>query len=121
MIIRGVKLRATTNEGEYGFSFNFARTLTIVRAKNSSGKSTLFNSLLYGLGMEELVGGKNEKVLPYALKEHIEYDGRRILVTASEVLLEIESRSGEVVNVLDSRPQGKQFVQQYQQKYEGAC
>lgn len=99
MIIRGVRLRATTNEGEYGFSFNFARTLTIVRAKNSSGKSTLFNSLLYGLGMEELVGGKNEKVLPYAVKEHIEYDGRRILVTASEVLLEIESRSGEVVTL----------------------
>lgn len=99
MIIRGVRLRATTNEGEYGFSFKFARTLTIVRAKNSSGKSTLFNSLLYGLGMEELIGGKNEKVLPYALKEHIEYDGRRILVTASEVLLEIESCSGEVVTL----------------------
>lgn len=99
MIIRGVRLRATTNEGEYGFSFNFSRTLTIVRAKNSSGKSTLFNSLLYGLGMEELVGGKGEKVLPYALKEHIEYNGRRILVTASEVLLEIESRSGEVVTL----------------------
>lgn len=99
MIIRGVRLRATTNEGEYGFSFNFARTLTIVRAKNSSGKSTLFNSLLYGLGMEELIGGKNEKVLPYAVKEYIEYDGRRILVTASEVLLEIESRSGDVVTL----------------------
>lgn len=99
MIIRGIKFRATTNEGEYGFSFNFSRTLTIIRAKNSSGKSTLFNSLLYGLGMEELVGGKNEKVLPYALKEHIEYDERRIFVTASEVLLEIESRSGEVVTL----------------------
>ena len=99
MIIRGVRLRATTNEGEYGFSFNFSRTLTIVRAKNSSGKSTLFNSLLYGLGMEELVGGKNEKALPYALKEHIEYDGRRILVTASEVLLEIEGYSGEVITL----------------------
>lgn len=99
MIIRGIKLRQTTNEGEYGFSFNFARNLTIVRAKNSSGKSTLFNSLLYGLGMEELVGGKNEKVLPYALKQHIEHDGRRIMVTASEVLLEIENRSGEVATL----------------------
>lgn len=99
MIIRGVRLRATTNEGEYGFTFKFARTLTIIRAKNSSGKSTLFNSLLYGLGMEELVGGKNEKVLPYAVKDYIEYDGRRILVTASEVLLEIESRTGEVVTL----------------------
>ena len=99
MIIRGVKLRATTAEGDYGFNVRFARNLTIVRAKNSSGKSTLFNSLLYGLGMEELVGGRNEKVLPYAVKEHFEYDGRRILVTASEVLLEIESRSGEVVTL----------------------
>ena len=49
--------------------------------------------------MEELVGGKNEKVLPYALKEHIEYDGRRILITASEVLLEIENHSGEVLTL----------------------
>ncbi|EQB4815780.1 ATP-binding protein [Citrobacter cronae] len=99
MIIRSVKFRATTNEGEYGFSFNFARTLTIIRAKNSSGKSTLFNSLLYGLGMEELVGGKNEKSLPYALKEYIEYNERRILITASEMMLEIESRSGEIVTL----------------------
>jgi len=99
VIIRGLRVRATTNEGEYGFRFNFARTLTIIRAKNSSGKSTLFNSLLYGLGMEELVGGKNEKVLPYAVKEHIEFDGRRVLVTASEVMLEIESRTGEVVTL----------------------
>lgn len=99
MIIRGIRVRAITHEGEYGFRFNFSRTLTIIRAKNSSGKSTLFNCLLYGIGMEELVGGKNEKVLPYAVKEHIEYDGRRVLVTASEVLLEIESRSGEVVTL----------------------
>lgn len=99
MIIRGIKLRAATEEGDFGFSFNFARNLTIVRAKNSSGKSTLFNSLLYGLGMEELVGGRNEKVLPYAVKEHFDYDGRRILVTASEVLLEIENLFGEVVTL----------------------
>lgn len=99
MIIRGVRLRATTNEGEYGFRFNFARTLTIIRAKNSSGKSTLYNCLLYGLGMEELVGGKNEKVLQSAVKEHIECDGRRVLVTASELLLEIESGTGEVVTL----------------------
>lgn len=99
MIIRGVRLRATTNEGEYGFSFEFSRRLTIVRAKNSSGKSTLINSLLYCLGMEEIIGGKGVKVLPYALKDHIEYEGRRIMVTASEVLLEIENRSGNVVTL----------------------
>lgn len=99
MIIRSIRLRASTDNGEFGFSFNFARTLTIIRAKNSSGKSTLFNSLLYCLGMEELIGGRNEKVLPYALKEHFEYDGHQILVIASEVLLEIQNASGEVVTL----------------------
>lgn len=99
MIIRGIKLRASTAEGEFGFSFRFDRMLTIIRAKNSSGKSTLYNSLLYALGMEELVGGKNEKALPYAVKEYFEYEGRRIEITASEILLEIESRSGEVVTL----------------------
>ena len=99
MIIRGVKLRASTSEGDYGFSFNFSRNLTIIRAKNSTGKSTLFNSLLYGLGMEELVGGRNEKVLVYAVKDHFQYEGKQILVTGSEVFIEIENRAGDVVTL----------------------
>lgn len=99
MIIRSIKLRAATGDGEFGFKFDFDRNLTIIRAKNSSGKSTLFNSLLYGLGMEELVGGRNEQVLPYAVKDYLEYDGRRIIITASEVLVEVENRSGEIITI----------------------
>lgn len=99
MIIRGIKLRAVTENGDFGFDFRFARNLTIIRAKNSSGKSTLFNSLLYGLGMEELVGGKGERILPYAVKDYFEYDGQRVLVTASEVILEIENKSGRVITL----------------------
>ena len=97
--IRGIRLSVTTDEGDFGFDFKFARNLTVIRAKNSSGKSTLFNSVLYGLGMEELVGGKNERALPSAVKEHFEYEGRRIKVTTSEVLLEIENRHGKVVTL----------------------
>lgn len=99
MIIRGIKLRAVTDNGDFGFDFRFSRNLTIIRAKNSSGKSTLFNSLLFGLGMEELVGGKGDKVLPYAVKDYFEYDGKRIPVTASEVLLELENKSGKIVTL----------------------
>ncbi|BCL93396.1 AAA family ATPase [Ralstonia pseudosolanacearum] len=99
MIVRGVKLRAVTDKGEFGFAFEFARNLTIIRARNSSGKSTLFNSVLYALGMEELVGGKNERALPYAVKEHFEFSGNRIPVTASEILLEVENQSGRVVTL----------------------
>lgn len=97
MIIRAVKLRIVTAQGEFGFRVQFSRNLTIIRGKNSSGKSTLFNSLLYGLGMEELIGGKGEKVLPYAVKDWFDYQDQKIPVIASEVYLEIENQRSEVV------------------------
>jgi hypothetical protein len=49
--------------------------------------------------MEELVGGKGEKVLPYALKEYFLYNEEHIDVVASEVLLELENHQGEVVTL----------------------
>jgi predicted ATPase len=70
MNIRAIKLRIVTVAGEFGFQFQFSRGLTVIRGSNSSGKSTLFNCLIYGMGMEELIGGKGEKVLPYAVKDH---------------------------------------------------
>lgn len=99
MIIRAIKLRAMTKEGDFGFYFPFARGLTVIRGNNSSGKSTLFNSLLYGLGMEELIGGKGEKVLNYAVKEHIDYDGRQISIIASEVYVELENSTGHIITL----------------------
>lgn len=97
MIIRAVKLRIVTAQGEFGFLVQFSRNLTIIRGKNSSGKSTLFNSLLYGLGMEELIGGRGEKVLPYAVKDWFDYQDQKIPVVASEVYLEIENQRSEIV------------------------
>lgn len=99
MIIRSVKLRAATETGDFGFKFRFGRNLTIVKAKNSSGKSTLFNSILYGLGMEELIGGLNEKTLQSAVKEHFEFDDKRVAVNASEVFIELENRQGKVITL----------------------
>lgn len=99
MIIRAIKLRAVTTERDFGFYFPFARGLTIIRGNNSSGKSTLLNCLLYGLGMEELIGGKGEKVLNYAVKEHVDYDGRQISVLASEVFVELENSTGHIITL----------------------
>ncbi|PTR16073.1 AAA domain-containing protein [Nitrosospira sp. Nsp2] len=99
MIIRAIKLRAITSKGDYGFYFPFARGLTVIRGGNSSGKSTLFNCLLYGLGMEELVGGKGEKVLPYAVKEYFEYNNQQINIVASEVYVELENNTGRIVTL----------------------
>lgn len=99
MIIKAIKLRAVTNQGDYGFEFTFARNLTIIRAGNSSGKSTLFNSLLYALGMEEIIGGKGPKTLPYAVKDYFDAVGHRLNVASSEVILEVENSTGDAITV----------------------
>lgn len=99
MKIRALKLRITTAQGEFGFKFEFSRGLTVIRGSNSSGKSTLYNTLIYGLGMEELIGGKGEKVLNYAVKEYFVQGERRVTVESSEVLVELENASGRSVTL----------------------
>lgn len=99
MKLRGIKLRIGTAEGEFGFKFEFSRGLTVIRGSNSSGKSTLFNCLLYGLGMEELIGGKGEKVLPYAVKDYFAQGETRITVDASDVFVELENGSGRSITL----------------------
>lgn len=99
MKIRAIKLRIATTRGDFGFQFEFGRGLTVVRGSNSSGKSTLFNCLMYGLGMEELVGGRGEKVLPYAVKEFFSLGEERLEVVASEVFVELENSSGACVTL----------------------
>lgn len=99
MNILAIKLRLATEKGDFGFQFEFSRGLTVIRANNSSGKSTLFNCLMYGLGMEELVGGKGEKVLPYAVKDHFLQGEVRVEVVASEVFIELENSAGKCVTL----------------------
>jgi hypothetical protein len=99
MIIRAIKLRAITEKGDFGFSFSFARNLTIIRGSNSSGKSTLVNSMLYAIGMEEIIGGKGERVLPYSVKDYFEYNDVRVNIAASKVLIEIENSSGQIITL----------------------
>lgn len=99
MKIRAVKLRITTVQGEYGFKFEFSRGLTVIRGSNSSGKSTLYNTLIYGLGMEELIGGKGEKVLNYAVKDYFVQGENRIAVDGSEVFVELENSTGRSVTL----------------------
>jgi hypothetical protein len=99
MIIKAIKLQIFSDQGEYGFFVPFSRNLTVIRGNNSSGKSTLFNSLLYSLGMEELVGGRGEKFLTYAVKESFETDNGLVKVNSSAVYLEIENTKGEVITI----------------------
>jgi len=96
--IRAIKLEVNTTSGLFGAEYEFSNGLNIIRGDNTTGKSSLFQSILYGLGFEELLGGKNEKTMQTALKDQVEFpDGKFHLVNQSFVYLEIENK--EIVTI----------------------
>ena len=93
-----VKVSATDNE-DYGYKIGFGSGLNIIRGDNSSGKSTFVNSLIYALGMEEIIGSKGNVSLPYALKDRFVFDSQEKRVVSSTVYLEIENHFGQVITL----------------------
>lgn len=91
-----VLILASDNKN-YGYEVEFKSGLNIVRGDNSSGKSTFVNSLLYSLGMEEIVGAKGVASLPYALKSNFEFEDGSKSVVSSTVFVEIENHLGKIV------------------------
>jgi archaellum component FlaC len=91
--IKALKISINTDKGVYGTPLiKFNDGLTIIKGFNSTGKSTLFQSILYCLGLEELIGGKNEKTMQSVLKSEILNNENQIeaRVIESNILLEIE-------------------------------
>ncbi|MDC5757211.1 hypothetical protein OPW41_24290 [Vibrio europaeus] len=93
-----VTLSATDNQ-DYGYEIPFSAGLNIIRGDNSSGKSTFVNSLIYALGMEEIIGSKGSSALPYALKDRFDLDGEEKRVVSSTVYLELENNHGQVITL----------------------
>lgn len=91
--IKALKININTDNGVYGTPLiQFNDGLTIIKGFNSTGKSTLFQSILYCLGLEELIGGKNEKTMQSVLKSEILNNENQIeaRVIESNIILEIE-------------------------------
>ena len=62
-----LRIVVTTVDGPYGADVTFADGLNVLRADNSSGKSTLAGAILYGLGMEGMLGPSWPRPLKYAV------------------------------------------------------
>ena len=92
--LNAIKIDITTADGAYGFEHAFDSGLNIIRGNNSSGKSSMFQAILYALGLEELLGGKNEKTMQSVLKDVVEYpDGQFHKILQSHVYLEITNNT----------------------------
>lgn len=96
--INAIKIDILAVDGRYGCFYTFQSGLNIVRGNNSTGKSSMFQAIIYALGLEELLGGRNEKTMQSVLKDTVVYpDGELHKIIESYVYLEIENN--EIVTV----------------------
>lgn len=86
-------IEAKTNEGLFGAKCEFDKGLNIIRGDNTTGKSTCIQAILYCLGMEELLGAKNQKTMQSALKTELKYKDKLYSILESMVLLEVSNGS----------------------------
>lgn len=98
--IEAFTLSILSAKGEFGFKCKFEDKLNIIKGNNSTGKSTLINTLIYSMGMEEIIGGKGSKTLPYAVKEYFEDERKdKVIIDNSYVMLQISNSTGETVTL----------------------
>lgn len=100
MKINALKINIHTLDGNFGTYIEFTKGLNIIRGNNSTGKSTLFQSIIYALGFEELLRGRNEETMQYVLKDKvISSDGQEHQVLQSSVIIEIENSLNQVITI----------------------
>ncbi|MDB5354252.1 MAG: hypothetical protein JWN24_705 [Phycisphaerales bacterium] len=97
--LRHILLRVETDGGLYGASIPFSDGLVILRADNTSGKSTVVQSFVYALGLEGMLSASQEVPLPHVMTDNVQDGQRQLKVIASEVAIEIENGAGERVVV----------------------
>lgn len=99
LTLRKLVLRVQTPGPTCGTELNFSQGLNILRADNSSGKSTCLQSVIYALGLEGMLSSSRNIPLPHAMTDSVEVSGREYRVVESDVALEIENSTGAVMTV----------------------
>ncbi len=100
LFINALKIVIITDNGKYGQCIKFEKGLNIIRAENTSGKSTLINGIFYALGLENILSNRHGPIaLKPVLKEKLEYDGISANVLESYVLLEISNQKNEFITI----------------------
>ena len=99
LFINGFKITLSTDKGAYGTKTIFEKGLNVIRAENTSGKTTLINGILYALGLELLIGKKGIESLKPVLWNSGNYDGQDFNVIESFVELEITNSKKETITI----------------------
>ncbi|MCP4976793.1 MAG: AAA family ATPase [Maribacter sp.] len=76
LTIDNIQIVAETNGGRFSTNIPLFKGLNVIRAENSSGKSTCVNAIAYGLGLEPILGPRSKRPFPKSLYEVI-YDNKQ--------------------------------------------
>lgn len=94
-----VRIEIQTEDGLYGVDEKFKDGLNFLASEdNTCGKSSILEAIYYGLGVEEIIGGKGEKVLTAAYKTYLESEDKKLYVLEAKVYLQI-SNGNETVTL----------------------
>lgn len=99
MRLRALRVVVSTEQGRAGTEIHFGSGLTVLRADNTSGKSTALQGIIFSLGLEGMMSPRKEVPFPHAMTERIELDGEEWPVIESHVVLEVENSTDEVVSL----------------------
>ena len=100
--IDNLHISVNTNGGQFECSIPFQEGLNIIRAENSSGKSTCVNAIAYGLGLEAILGPSRKRPFPKSLYEEIfdtKNDQNPFFVSTSTVCLDIRNASDQAARL----------------------
>lgn len=92
--IKELEISVVTAGGTFSTLIPFKDGLNIIRANNSSGKSTCINAIAYGLGLEAILGPSRKRPFPKSLYEVIyksKKDETPYLVKSSNVKLVVRN------------------------------
>lgn len=98
--IRRLDIDIATEDGRYGADLTFEVGLNIIRAENTSGKSTCLQSMIYALGLEGALGPSRAVPLsPAVTRAILVNEGKEIPVLTSDVYIEIENANKQIAVV----------------------
>lgn len=98
--INQLYIRVNTADEVLEFKDTFDSGLNIISSyANTKGKSTIGETILFCLGLEEILGHKNERAIKPVLRSLIEKNGEEKIVVQSDIYLEIENSKGDVITI----------------------
>ena len=96
--LRQFDFHINTSDGSFGVSLPFSPGLVVLRADNSSGKSTCLQGIIYALGLEGMLSASRAIPLPHVATSSLTdaAGGRELPVLESYVTLEFENEAGQI-------------------------